>query len=95
MSAPDNWPEWTKGLSAHLRNLRGLSFGAQWQYVQEKLAYKQRKLESWRWQWQRLVSADQAGADILQEVEEFNYLAAKSYRPRVYPDRVTFFCAQE
>lgn len=23
MSAPDNWPEWTKGLSAHLRNLRG------------------------------------------------------------------------
>ena len=23
MSAPENWPEWTKGLSAHLRNLRG------------------------------------------------------------------------
>lgn len=23
MSAPDNWPEWTKGLSGNLRNLRG------------------------------------------------------------------------
>ncbi|MBS1808497.1 MAG: amino acid adenylation domain-containing protein [Acidobacteria bacterium] len=82
-------------IQQHLRNLRGLSGPGRFNYIREKIAYKQRKIETWRWQLRRVLSSEERLPETLQDVEEFNYLAAENYLPRIYPGKVTFFCAKE
>ncbi len=85
----------TLRLQRHLQNLRGLRWRDRVKYFQEKADYKKRKLATWRWQFRRRLTREQALTDTLREVEEFNYLAEKQYVPRRYPEGVTFFSAVE
>ena len=82
-------------LKRHVSNLCRLSLAAKLNYLRAKIGYKKRKLETWHWQVNRLFKPEQNLSDTLREVEEFNYLAAEKYLPRVYPDQVTFFSARE
>jgi amino acid adenylation domain-containing protein len=81
----------------HLANLAGRSLAERLTYVREKAAYKKRRLETWRWRLKRMTGALRSDSltDTLQDVEEFNYLAARNYVPRPWPGRVTFYSAVE
>ena len=79
----------------HLANLRGLSLLTKLNYLREKIAYKKRQLETWRWQLSQGLHPGRKLSNSLREVEEFNYLAAAKYVPRTYAEQVAFFCACE
>ncbi len=82
-------------IKRHLVNLRDLSLPTKLHYIREKIAYKKRKLETWRWQLKQVLQPGKKLSNILRDVEEFNYLAAEQYVPRTYADQVAFFCACE
>ena len=87
----------TLRIRRHLRNLQGLKLFGKLNYIREKIVYKKRKVETWRWQIEQKLKSERDPdlVDTLRDVEEFNYLAATNYKPCIYPDRVTFFYATE
>ena len=87
----------TLRIRRHLSNLQGLKLFGKLNYIREKVVYKKRKVETWRWQIEQKLKSERDPdlVDTLRDVEEFNYLAATNYKPCIYPDRVTFFYATE
>ncbi len=81
----------------HLANVREFNWYCKISYFLEKANYKKRKVETWQWQVSRKFnqSEEMLLSDTLRDIEEFNYLAAKKYVPRAYPDRITYFSATE
>ena len=84
-------------IQRHLANIHSLNWCGKVSYFLEKANYKKRKVETWQWQVSRKFnqSEELPLSDTLRDIEEFNYLAAKKYTPRAYPDRITFFSASE
>ncbi len=84
-------------IQRHLANIQSFNWRGKISYFLEKANYKKRKVETWQWQVIRKFnqSEEMPLSDTLRDIEEFNYLAAKKYVPRAYPDRITFFSANE
>ncbi len=84
-------------IQRHLTTIEQFNWRGKIAYFLEKANYKRRKVETWQWQVSRKFnqSEELPLADTLRDIEEFNYLAAKKYVPRAYPDRITFFSANE
>ena len=84
-------------IQRHLANIQSFNWRDKISYFLEKANYKKRKVETWQWQVSRKFnqSEEMPLSDTLRDIEEFNYLAAKKYVPRAYPDRITFFSANE
>ena len=86
-----------KRVAAHASNLSRLRWRERAEYVLDKSQYGPVRVKSKIW---RTIyrSYQNLGRDLpraLRDVEEFNWLAAQSYRPRLYDGRVTLFWASK
>jgi amino acid adenylation domain-containing protein len=84
-----------KRLSSHVSNLRGLSVYEKLLYLAGKSQYAPIRIKSKAW---RTIyrSFKKLGRDVpraFRDVEEFNWLAAHEFVPRLYDGRVTLFWA--
>jgi len=86
-----------KILGAHTSNVRNLPWQEKVGYVVSKLQYGPVRIKSKVW---RTIyhSYQNLGRDLptaLRNVEEFNWLAAWKYRPKIYDGRATLFWASQ
>ncbi len=81
----------------HCRNLVALNLRGKVRYIFSKAQFKTRRLKNIWWQLTKKVTPNSAHplAEILQKIEEINYLAVRKYVPQRYAGKVTFFCAEE
>ncbi|HMH45801.1 MAG TPA: amino acid adenylation domain-containing protein [Pyrinomonadaceae bacterium] len=84
-----------KILGAHISNVRNLRWQEKPGYVISKLQYGPVRIKSkvWRTIYQSYQNLGRDLPPALRDVEEFNWLAAWKYRPKVYDGRVTLFWA--
>ncbi|HBB98647.1 MAG TPA: non-ribosomal peptide synthetase [Blastocatellia bacterium] len=84
-----------KILGAHISNVRNLPWQEKPGYVISKLQYGPVRIKSkvWRTIYQSYQNLGRDLPPALRDVEEFNWLAAWKYRPKVYDGRVTLFWA--
>jgi thioesterase domain-containing protein len=84
----------TKG---HLSNLSTLSFSEKVDYFRGKAEYVPGKIKNKLWQavHKLYVKANRPLPQILQSVQEFNFMAVMNYVPNIYPGKVTLFWASE
>jgi thioesterase domain-containing protein len=86
-----------KRFGAHLTNIRGLAGREKLLYIFDKSKYGPVRVKSQLWR--AIYRAYQnAGVNLprtLQNVEQFNWLAARKYRPRPFDGRVTLFWASK
>lgn len=82
-------------LRAHLSNLRSVSFNEKSLYVFEKAQYAPIRIKSlaWRAIYRCYKNLGRALPRALRDVQEFNWLAAHTYIPRLYDGKVTLFWA--
>jgi amino acid adenylation domain-containing protein len=86
-----------KILGAHISNVRNLRWQEKPGYVISKLQYGPVRIKSkvWRTIYQSYQNLGRDLPTALRDVEEFNWLAAWKYRPKVYDGRVTLFWASK
>jgi len=84
-----------KRLKAHLSNLRGCSFREKSLYLLEKAQYAPIRMKSlaWRAIYRCYKNLGRALPRALRDVQEYNWLAAHTYIPRLYDGKVTLFWA--
>lgn len=86
-----------KRVSTHVANLSGLSLKGKLSYLAVKSQYAPVRIKSKIWRGIYL-SYQRLGRDVpryLRQVEQFNWLAARDFVPRVYDGRVTLFWASQ
>ncbi|MEP6707581.1 MAG: amino acid adenylation domain-containing protein, partial [Pyrinomonadaceae bacterium] len=90
-------PRMKNKLRAHLRNLRTMGPIEKLKYLGEKSTYGPAKIKIKTWQtlYHFFRKSGRVLPRVLRNVEQFNYLAAREYVPKVYPGRVTLFWASE
>jgi len=86
-----------KRINAHLSNMNRLRLREKVAYLVDKSKYGPVRVKSKIW---RTIyrSYQNLGRDLpraFRDVEQFNWLAAKSYRPELYDGRVTLFWASQ
>ncbi len=91
----DNVARGFRRMATHLLNLRGLSLQRKLLYLANKSQYGPIKIKRKVWQtiycsYRRL---GRALPRTLRDVQEFNWLAARQYVPRLYGGKVTLFWA--
>ena len=98
-SAPQNpvAPRMKSKIRAHLRNLRTLGPIEKLKYLCEKSTYGPKKIQINTWQtlYRIFRKSGRPLPRVLRNVEQFNYIAAREYVPKVYPGKVTLFWASE
>jgi thioesterase domain-containing protein/acyl carrier protein len=84
-----------KRVKSHAANLRGLSFSAQLRYLLNKSQYAPKRIKgkAWRALYRFHEKLGFALPRALRNVEQFNWLAAHRFVPRLYDGRVTLFWA--
>ena len=82
-------------LAVHFANLQGLSMPAKLQYLLNKSQYAPRKIRNaaWRAVYRSCEKFGIAMPRALSSVEQFNWLAAHRFVPRLYDGPVTLFWA--
>ena len=95
MATNDRKARRMRRLAAHLANLRSLSIPAKLQYLVNKSRFAPRKIRNAAW---RAIygSCEKLGIALpraLSSVEQFNWLAAHRFVPRLYDGPVTLFWA--
>jgi thioesterase domain-containing protein/acyl carrier protein len=84
----------TKG---HLSNLSSLSMGERIDYFKGKARYVPGKIKNKIWQavYRLFALSGRDLPQVLQSVQEFNFMAVMNYVPKVYQGKVTLFWASE
>jgi len=84
-------------INRHLENWKKLGPLEKAGYVLTKANYKKRKYQNLLWQVTQKLGFGKASSvnNTIRDIEEINYLAIKNYIPKLYPGKVTFFCATE
>ncbi|MCY7347740.1 MAG: amino acid adenylation domain-containing protein [Pyrinomonadaceae bacterium] len=86
-----------KRTRGHLTNLATLSFGGKVDYFRGKAKYVPGKIKNKLWQaiYKLYAKTNRPLPQILQSVQEFNFMAVMNYVPKIYPGKVTLFWASE
>jgi thioesterase domain-containing protein len=81
--------------NAHLTNLSGLSFADKVAYLVAKSRFAPRKLKSqlWRRIYGSFARLGRPLPRALQDIQELNSLAVRTYEPQVYEGHITLFWA--
>ncbi|HYW74575.1 MAG TPA: amino acid adenylation domain-containing protein [Pyrinomonadaceae bacterium] len=89
--------QFTRRVAAHVANIRSLSRREKLSYIAGKSKYGPVRVKSklWRAIYRSYQNLGRELPRALKDVEEFNWLAAQSYRPQVYDGRVTLFWASK
>jgi amino acid adenylation domain-containing protein len=82
---------------AHLANLKGFSLREKFIYLIDKAQYIPIEMKSslWRMIFRSYQNLGRDLPDALRDVEEFNWLAARNFVPKLYDGRATLFWASD
>jgi len=86
-----------KRINAHLSNMNRLRWREKVAYLVDKSKYGPVRVKSkiWRTIYRSYQNLGRNLPRAFRDVEEFNWLAAQSYRPQLYDGRVTLFWASQ
>jgi amino acid adenylation domain-containing protein len=81
----------------HLENWKRLGITEKAAYFLEKASFKRRKYKNLLWQTMRRIGFgnEKSVSGTIRDIEEINYMTIKKYVPKIYPGKLTFFCAVE
>jgi amino acid adenylation domain-containing protein len=84
-------------IKKHLENFRRLGLTGKVRYFLHKAKYKTRKYKNRLWRLTQSLGlvGKQSVTTTIRNIEELNYMAVKAYVPKIYPGRLTFYCAAE
>jgi amino acid adenylation domain-containing protein len=87
----------TNRVAAHAANIRSLPLGEKLYYLIGKSSYGPVRMRNklWRAVYRSYQNLGRELPRALKDIEQFNWLAAETYRPKVYDGRVTLFWASK
>ncbi len=96
-SAKARTRQFRKRVAAHAANVRGLPAGEKLSYIIGKSKFGPVRVKSkvWRAIYRTYQTFGRDLPRLFRDVEQFNWLAAQSYRPQAYDGRVTLFWASK